>query len=204
MSGRYELDWAQLWHEIACLQSSNERVPDRPGWTGWDRLPAPGFVGGNYQHGGLLFIAKNPGGGDDAGPDTNEVRYFNALLELRRSPAAFRAFCDVHGEAIRAWRLWRYPDECGVSAKDCAFINMVKWRGSPNKALYDESWPWTKRQIDSLKPGLIVVLGSTTLKAFKDRSGSINVPIRWIERSNGDTWTKIFYTLMGVSEWKSY
>lgn len=171
---------ASLWADILSLTDHpqdvfglfSDRLLDRGGADS-DRLPHPGFVGRNYQPGGLLFLGMNPGNGPTNGPDPSEESHYEGLRRLRHaSPNARRAAFDALMTYDESW----YPqirimnvvvkpvlDGTNKGFDSIAYMNVLKWRTKSSSGLaplYKASMrAHTLSQLEEIDPGLIILLG---------------------------------------------
>lgn len=148
-----------------------DRLLDRGG-AFEDRLPHPGFVGRNYEKGGLLFLGMNPGNGP-AGADPAQEPHYAGLRRLLEAPPPDRreafeslmAFDELWYPGIRIMEVVVGPvlEGVGKGFDGVAYLNVPKWRtqGSANLGpLYRQSMALhTLGQLEVLDLGLIVVLG---------------------------------------------
>ncbi len=146
-----------------------------------DQLPQPGYVGRNYQPGGLVFVSMNPGGGSGVGLGPDDLSQYEALNRLRdckdfEIAERFSDVMDVLIEIMPRWKIIRnFVDpilrSTGVSFSSIAYFNLLKWRTSSSnnlKTLYDISWKdHTKQQVCILKPSVVIAVGVDAGNAFR-------------------------------------
>ncbi|MDE2361863.1 MAG: hypothetical protein KGM42_04220 [Hyphomicrobiales bacterium] len=197
---------ARLWRNILqasrdqIFEGAEEAIVDR--WHGNDRLPQPGFVGLNYERGGLLLIGQNPGNdGVGKGLSRADQLQYQLLIRLRDAEdsevvGAYTELMNALGSTVMpSWKIVRnvvYPllrALDGQTLNHIAYTNLVKFRtvdSKFNRTIYDASWSATIDQINLLKPALIVALGAGTFNQLQRRYKG-TVPIKKVRRQIGDS-----------------
>lgn len=135
-----------------------------------------GAVGRNYQPGGVVLLAINPGGGGDAyvrRTVADETLY--PLLQRFRDAGESAAVTDAFEEinslflpSLRSWNVWRIMQPCleaaGVDLSQAAYMNAVPYRTrkdrTPSVAAKRAAWQMvTSPALDVLQPRMIIALG---------------------------------------------
>lgn len=150
-----------------------------------DLLAQPGFVGPQFELGNLVLLGMNPGAGDNKGLSSLDQHRYRILKRLRdaSSPAEeLSAFDDLVEDYLNAFPhrefYTNYIDPIlsgsGITIEEVAVLNLLKWRTEEKidndllKELYERSWKHhTRPQIDLLRPGMVVVLGSDAASNFR-------------------------------------
>ena len=149
-----------------------------------DRIAQPGFVGPNYETGGLVFVSMNPGGGNDGlGPfDLEQYKILKRLRNCSESDAAthFSEFNgllqrliprgDIGGPIFQTF-LEPVLHHARTEFSSVAYLNLLKWRTKESNGLnklYDLSWQdHTGDQFNLLKPQVVIAVGVDAGKAFQ-------------------------------------
>ena len=176
---------ALLWQRI--LQTDPQTLfgmgADRLQNRGWgDRIAQPGYVGREYEPGGLVFVSMNPGGGrekDEA--NAEDRRQYAVLTRLRDADAnsvvpIFYKLSAVLSDIMPTWKIHRnfvvpVLKSAGVSFQRVAYLNLLKWRTESSSGLnqlYDISWQdHVREQIELLTPSTVIAIGSDAGNAFR-------------------------------------
>ncbi|MFM2450672.1 MAG: hypothetical protein RIS44_3122 [Pseudomonadota bacterium] len=180
-----------------------ERDPQLPTHLVEDaRVPFLGFCGPNYEPGGVVLLAINPGGGGDAYVSrTREDQVLIPLIEgFLKAPTpkvetAFRRMCDEYQMMVQTWNLRRIlvptVEACGKTLDQVCYLNCFPYRTAgdlrPSAAALATAWiKITQPIIDALKPGKVVALGKKAGTVAEARySGSAS--IYTVPRTIGDT-----------------
>jgi len=177
---------AVLWRRILLTDTTKifgneaKRLLTSRGRKG-DLIPQPGFVGRNYEQGGLVFVSMNPGKGSRNQDNNFDLGQYKRLEALRDAVEAdeiidrFLAYTDYFHQE---WPGPMYRDfikpileHAKIDFSSTAYLNLLKWRTeNPNglENLYDLSWEnHTGEQFRDLKPRLVVAIGLGAGAAFE-------------------------------------
>ncbi len=188
MEANLQQSLALLWRRV--LRTNRARLfgaeSKRLRNLNWgDRIAQPGFVGPNYEAGGLVFVSMNPGGGDDGlGPfDKAQYKILKRLRKCSKSDAAthfseFNALLqyliprgDIGGPIFQNF-LEPVLHHARTDFSSVAYLNLLKWRTTKESRsldnLYDLSWrDHTGEQFRLLKPRVVIAVGVDAGKAFQ-------------------------------------
>jgi hypothetical protein len=150
------IELAALWQRILQTDPADlfETTIGRLQNRSWgDQLAQPGYVGPNYQRGGLAFVSMNPGGGRGSGLGPEDLLQYEALTQLRdctdaELAAKFPALTEIFQKIMPTWKIiQRLVDPIlnatGIPFSSIAYFNLLKWRASDSSnlsKLYDLSW----------------------------------------------------------------
>ncbi|NSW54173.1 MAG: hypothetical protein HPY85_16855 [Anaerolineae bacterium] len=137
-----------------------------------------GYIGINYQPGGVLIIGRNPGGGGGSKKDNGneilypELRKFKQLTfskEHRTNVVAqFEITNKVYAKVVKYWEIWeafeKIQELTYQDFSQFAFINLLPYRTTDNERETPEtrknSWiKFTHPTINALAPSVLIVLG---------------------------------------------
>ena len=204
MVNRVEL--ARLWQSILQTdpdqlfgrQDANSRLVRRP--DSGDEIPQPGFVGSEYQPGGVLFIAKNPAKGE-LPLNTLEERHVQTLRSFKSShsdslPESFETLMKELVHIMSEWHMVRnyvrpIISKAGVELESVAFLNLFKWRSDDvTRAMFRRSWQaHTGEQYRLLRPALVIAVGKGTADIFgrvSEPRDTTDIKLRVLERGPSD------------------
>ena len=136
-----------------------------------DILAQPGYVGANFQPGGIVFVAMNPGNGGDGRGD-EDLRMYQSLEALRDVPesgasAAFDKLTAALAEIMPTWKIFANFVAPILPCKDLrigdvAYVNLLKWRTDSSErleVLFRRSWEaHTREQLRLLRPGRVIAI----------------------------------------------
>jgi hypothetical protein len=165
-----------------------------------DGLPQPGYVGRNYQLGGLTLIALNPGP-DRTGLGRADLEQYEALGRLKEADddhvlARFEDLMSVLERVMLEWRIIQNKGLLEILASkqmtfaDVAYTNIAKWRtiDDPRKRELDESWKLgTEEQFMLLRPSRVILLGQAVADWMLSRKHLGDLKYDVIPRHIGDT-----------------
>ena len=175
---------ALLWRRIlrtdpATLFDTNIGRLQNRSWG--DQLPQPGYVGPDYQRGGLAFVSMNPGGGRGVGLSAEDLKQY-AVLQLLRDDSDsaaglhFESLTAVLQEIMPTWTIVQrfvHPilQQTGIPFSAISYFNLLKWRTSESNRLgdmYKRSWQdHTSEQVALLSPSVVIAVGVDAGKAFR-------------------------------------
>jgi len=179
------------------ILQSQDRLPDNRN-DPLLRIARPTWIGRNYKTGGILLLAKNPGGGTEANKESShpsDPGLAKALARLteRKDKESYQFWRDVAQlEAMKSWRVWRNSvkaviEALGVDENGIAFGNFVPFRTVDNKVKQNEivrGWEVeVKPLVSILKPRLIVKMTAAFPKFSEQCRFSQVLRFR---RANGD------------------
>jgi hypothetical protein len=156
----------------------------------YDKLPQPGFVGFEYEPGGLLFLGMNPGSAHaTGGRGPRDEIFYQCLLDLLEVDDKYilEEFDKFNGYllfCINKWKLFNNYIKPALRRfetrlSSIAFLNILHWRTQSDvnpRRLYEINWnKYTRKQIEALQPGVIIVLGKNAAKWFKEKWAKENV-----------------------------
>lgn len=189
MDPETKLQLAELWREILNTdpqQAFRERykvLKYCESKHSDDLLPQPGYVGKNYEPGGVMFIGMNPGSPQnevERAGDNEQLRIIESIRDCENDLCLenYEKLNHILYDIMRDWRPYKVYVEpilhgTGLSLHDISYINLLKWRTMEGKSLtslYKISWSLhTREQISILTPKLIIALG----KGVYDTLGKI-------------------------------
>jgi hypothetical protein len=184
MDSKTRTELAVLWRQILhtnpdkLFEAEVGRLQNRS-WG--DQLPQPGYVGPDYEIGGLAFVSMNPGGGRGIGLGAEDLKQYKALERLRddRESEArenFEALTLILQEIMPTWTITQrfvlpILQQSGIAFSAISYFNLLKWRTSNSSKLgklYDRSWTdHTSEQVSLLSPGVVIAIGVDAGKAFQ-------------------------------------
>lgn len=162
-----------------------------------------GYVGPNYQPGGVVLVAINPGGGGDAYrsrtlEDEQLYSRLNSFRDAVGDEEILQRFEDINHlfpELLAKWNIGRivHPvlEAAAATLAEVAYLNFVPYRTRDDKLprvpALTEAWNrLTHPALDALRPGLIIGLGlkaGNALARFPMASGELFA----VPRTNGDS-----------------
>lgn len=149
----------------------------------WDRvaeappdlaLPPPGYLGSAYR--GVVFLDSNP----SSAPERRIAHHrWDILFERWRDEGAVEAYHAVFEAYLRYfptlpyWQQWIEPvlGVAGLGPRDICYLNLSKSVPRDNKTsrgIFHADWPWTRKQLDLLRPAIVVLGGKGVGKLFKE------------------------------------
>jgi len=139
------------------------RVAPSPPGVGYAQ---PGFIGRDYR--GLVFIGQNPG----VGANRADVhRLWKQAFQKWHEQGTVAAYAEVFEFWRRdlhewiVWTQWIKPvlDRLNLSEDHIGYLNLCKNATSantpPTGRMYRSDWEWTRRQLDFLRPRVVVAGG---------------------------------------------
>lgn len=166
------------------------------------RTAATGWVGRDYQPGGIVLLGVNPGGGGDGyRGNPTDAELYRRLRAFRDAPpesreTAFAEVCSAWVAIQRTHSIWRVIaatlNAAGASVDQVAFLNMLPFRTREDKpapvAVMPAAWDRaTRPQLDALSPKAIVALGFKAADALARLADPDSMPrtLR-VKRARGD------------------
>jgi hypothetical protein len=139
------------------------------------RIPFLGFAGSQFQPGGVVLLAINPGGGGDAYQRrTMQDAQLLPLIEAFTKSSGeeitkhFVAMSSNYAAQVRTWNLWRIfapvLQACGKEMDEVIYLNCFPYRTAgdrmPQAAALRASWAKVVEPLLSvLNPAIVVALG---------------------------------------------
>ncbi|KHL24113.1 hypothetical protein PK98_15635 [Croceibacterium mercuriale] len=166
-------------------------------------IAAPGWVGKQWQPGGTLLMAINPGGGGDAyRVNPTDERLYGLFHAFKAAPA------DQREEALaalsEAWigiqkthnifRLIRpILEALGAGSEGLAFLNVLPFRtrgdAPAGSTVLRQAWNVaTSQQVAALQPGRIIALGRKAFDALSIVGATKKFDVVYLKRAIGDSY----------------
>ncbi|MPZ48967.1 MAG: hypothetical protein GEU75_06600 [Dehalococcoidia bacterium] len=157
------------WDRRAALGFDFQRIAVNAPSVG---LAQPGFMGTEYK--GLVVLGLNPGNGDNrlsrTGFQPKWQEWHEVLAKWRDSgtTAAYEKAFQCWLDDLREWRVWSMYvqpllNQLGFTPRNIAYLNLFQSPTIANASLTPRmirtGWPWTKAQLDVLKPRAVVAGG---------------------------------------------
>jgi hypothetical protein len=200
------MTFIDVFHNVAQLRREHVFPDDRllPITHQEDaRTAATGWIGRDYQPGGIVLLGVNPGGGGDGyRGNPTDAELYRQLREFRDAPparrgVAFAELCSSWVAIQRTHSIWRVIaatlDAAGATVDEVAFLNMLPFRTREDKpapvAVMTAAWDRaTRPQLEALSPKAMVALGFKAANALARLSdpGSMYRIFR-VKRARGDT-----------------
>ena len=148
----------------------------------WDRVaeappdlafPPPGYLGPDYR--GVVFLDSNP----SSAPERRaEHGRWDALFEKWRDEGTTEAYDAVFEAYLRYFPTLQYWQRevapilraANLEPRQICYLNLSKSvpRDKTTKPMFQTDWPWTRKQLDLLRPAIVVLGGKGVGKLFKE------------------------------------
>ena len=138
-------------------------------------VPFLGFCGSNYQKGGCVLLAINPGGGGDAytlrtPQDERLIPLIHKFVSSDDSSvvSSFDAMSENYSGLVQTWNLWRIfrptIEACGYAIDQVCYLNCFPYRtakdAKPAAQALGHSWQKiVVPLLNELNPSMLVALG---------------------------------------------
>ena len=160
--------------------------------------PQGGFIGSHYAKSRVLIIGQNPGGGKlaKAGLSDEDRKYYSMvdIFRHKKTTSAFSSLMNyLEKSFIQKWPIFRRFDlerNWGINISDIALINAVHCRTiddkTPSRRIVQRCFKeHTSKQIDILKPRLIICFGKKAYDLLTKLYANSAAPIKYILHPSG-------------------